>query len=285
MSVHEPANKDKVGDDHWRSFLRSIGGYQFLLGVAEEASGVIMEIYQRSSIERRSKEDGSPVSEADMAAAAVIETALLKTGIPVVCEEGACPNLSGQKLFWLVDPLDGTKEFLARNGEFTVNIALVSDGYPVVGVIAIPAHGEVYVGVRGEGTIRLKDDSTTKIINSRTTQALIAAVSRSYGSSETDQWLERFGVTERMRCGSAIKFCRVAEGRADIYVRLGRTMEWDTGAGQVIVEEAGGKVLALPSQARLEYGKPGFANPDFIAVRGDIDLSGANLNKVGNLFS
>ena len=285
MSLRGPANRDEIADDKWRHFFRSVGGYQFLVEVAERASVVIMEIYKRTSIEQHRKDDGSPVSEADMASAAVIEKALLETGRPVICEEGVLPNLEGQELFWLVDPLDGTKEFLARNGEFTVNIALISERAPVVGIVAIPAHGEMYVGVKGEGAIRIKDGSTTKISNSRTTKSLIAAVSRSYGSTETDRWLEIFGVSEWIRCGSAIKFCRVAEGKADIYVRLGRTMEWDTGAGQVIVEEAGCKVVALPSQERLHYGKPGFANPDFVALRGDLILSPQAVSKVGNLPS
>jgi 3'(2'), 5'-bisphosphate nucleotidase len=236
-----------------------------------------MEIYARSSITHDQKDDGSPVSEADIAAAAIIEKMLRVSGAPVVCEEGVPPSIEGHSLYWLVDPLDGTKEFLARNGEFSVNIALVAGDEPVVGIIAIPVTGEVYVGVKGRGAERWINGERFPISNTRSSTSYIAASSRSYGSPEIDSWLERFGVGERLRCGSAIKFCRLAEGRADIYLRLGRTMEWDTAAGQVIIEESGCRLLTLPDQKRLLYGKPTFANSDFIALRSDIQLSPAVL--------
>jgi 3'(2'), 5'-bisphosphate nucleotidase len=272
MSFEVAANHDSPSGPFWEAFLASIGGTQYIVEVALHASSAIMEIYGRSSITHDRKDDGSPVSEADVAAAVVIERMLTKTGKPVVCEEGALPSIEGHPLYWLVDPLDGTKEFLARNGEFSVNIALVAGSEPVVGVIAIPVTGEVYVGVKGKGAERWFNGERTSISNTRRTSSYISASSRSYGSREIDAWLERFGVGERLRCGSAIKFCRLAEGKADIYLRLGRTMEWDTAAGQVIIEESGCRLVTLPDHARLQYGKSAFANSDFVALRADIEL-------------
>jgi 3'(2'), 5'-bisphosphate nucleotidase len=272
MTFNVPANRDSSVDPLWRAFLSSIGGTAYIVGVAREASAAILEIYARTSISHNRKDDGSPVSEADVAAAEVIERLLAQTGRPVVCEEGKLPSIEGHPLYWLVDPLDGTREFLARNGEFSVNIALVAGNEPVVGVIAIPVTGEVYVGVKGGGAERWYDGERTPISNRRTSSSYIAASSRSFCSPEIDAWLETFGVGERLRCGSAIKFCRLAEGKADIYLRLGRTMEWDTAAGQVIIEESGCQLVTLPDHARLRYGKPSFANSDFVALRSDIEL-------------
>lgn len=284
MTFETPSNNDSLVDPVWRSFLDSIGGADFVVRVAREASSVILDIYQRPAIDHDHKDDGSPVSEADLAAAVAIERGLAKTGIPVVCEEGALPSIEGSPLYWLVDPLDGTREFLARNGEFSVNIALVAGREPVLGVIAIPVTGEVYVGIKGRGTRRMFDGSETIVTNTRTASSYIAASSRSFGSPEIDAWLEKFGVGEKLRCGSAIKFCRLAEGKADIYLRLGRTMEWDTAAGQVIIEEAGCRLVTLPLQQQLRYGKPTFANSDFIALRADIQLpSDSGYKKAGNL--
>lgn len=272
MTFNVPANRDSSLDPLWRAFVTSIGGPAFIVEVARQASAAILEIYSRTSITHDHKDDGSPVSEADVAAAEVIERLLAQTGKPVVCEEGKLPSIEGHPLYWLVDPLDGTREFLARNGEFSVNIALVAGNEPVVGVIAIPVTGEVYVGVKGGGAERWHDGERTSITNGRTSSSYIAASSRSFGSPEIDAWLESFGVGERLRCGSAIKFCRLAEGKADIYLRLGRTMEWDTAAGQVILEESGCRLVTLPDHTRLRYGKPTFANSDFVALRSDIQL-------------
>ena len=284
MTFETPSNNDSLVEPVWRSFIDSIGGADFVVQVAREASRVILDIYRRPAIDHDHKDDGSPVSEADLASAEVIERRLAKAGIPVVCEEGALPSIEGEPLYWLVDPLDGTREFLSRNGEFSVNIALVAGREPVLGVIAIPVTGEVYVGIKGRGTRRLLDGSETTVTNTRTSSSYIAASSRSFGSPEIDAWLEKFGVGEKLRCGSAIKFCRLAEGKADIYLRLGRTMEWDTAAGQVIIEEAGCRLVTLPLQERLRYGKPTFENSDFIALRADIQLpQDAGYKKAGNL--
>ena len=284
MTFKTPCNNDSLLDPVWAAFLDSLGGSDFVVSVAREASSAILAIYSRPTIGHEHKDDGSPVSEADLASADVIERGLAKAGIPVVCEEGALPSIEGEPLYWLVDPLDGTREFLARNGEFSVNIALVAGREPVLGVIAIPVTGEVYVGIKGRGTRRIFEETDTLVTNTRTSPSYIAASSRSFGSPEIDAWLEKFGVGEKLRCGSAIKFCRLAEGKADIYLRLGRTMEWDTAAGQVIIEEAGCRLVTLPQQERLRYGKATFANSDFIALRADIQVPrDPGYKKAGNL--
>ena len=272
MMFEKPMNNDLPRSQDWRRFLESIGGSEFVVGVASRASQAILDIYQRPVIEHGVKADGSPVSEADLASASLIEEALGETKIPVVCEEGMLPDITGCSLFWLVDPLDGTKEFLNRNGEFCVNIALMAGNEPVAGVIAVPVTGEVFVGVRGKGSKRVLNGVETSITNERTTSEYIGVASRSFVSSEADAWLEQFGVAKILRCGSAIKFCRLAEGTADIFLRLGRTMEWDTAAGQIIIEEAGCRLTTLPSRERMLYGKPTFANGDFIAARNDIQV-------------
>lgn len=272
MPFNNPANNDLAPQTDWRAFLHRIGGEAFVVEVARQASEAILELYGCAAVGQWEKEDGSPVSEADHASAAVIEKALRATGIPVVCEEGELVDVSDAAMYWLVDPLDGTKEFLARNGEFSVNIALLCDGQPVVGVVAIPVNHEVYLAVKGEGARKLHNGTTTPVFNSRRTTTLIAAMSRSLCSLEANEILHRLGVAGRVHCGSAIKFCRVAEGAADLYLRLGRTMEWDTAAGQVILEESGCRMFVLNSLGEFEYGKKGFENPDFIAMRADIEF-------------
>jgi len=272
MLFNNPANADTPRPADWRAFFNGIGREQFIVEVARKAGQAILELYNRPSIGHWEKDDGSPVSEADHASAAIIHRALSSTGIPVICEEGDMFDVNGARMYWLVDPLDGTKEFLARNGEFTVNIALVCNGEPVVGVIAIPVTDEVYLAVKGEGARKIAHDASTTIYNSRRSSTLIAAMSRSVCSPEASANLSTMGVAGRVHCGSAIKFCRVAEGTADLYLRIGRTMEWDTAAGQILLEEAGCRVLVLSSHERLEYGKNGFENPDFIALRADVAL-------------
>lgn len=272
MTFDKPKRGKSASDGSWKPFLESIGGSSFVVEVARQASRAILDMYQSNGVEHSNKDDGSPVSEADLRSAAVIVAALGATKIPVVCEEGALPSVKGAQLFWLVDPLDGTREFLARNGEFSVNISLISGNEPVVGVIAIPVTGEVFLGVKGQGARRIVDGSESVVRNARTSTEYIAAVSRSFGSADIDHCLKRFGDVKTLRCGSAIKFCRLAEGHADLYLRLGRTMEWDTAAGQVLVEEAGCRLVTLPQQVRLAYRKSDFANSDFIALRADIPI-------------
>lgn|GEM_PF-429716 len=259
-----------VGQE-WRQRVKEFGGPQFVVDLVRRSFDVILSIYGRTEVSATKKADGSPVSEADLASAALLERGLATTGIPVVCEEGESAAQIAPDLFWLVDPLDGTKEFIARNGEFTVNVALIADGVPVLGVVGIPVSGELYMAVQGQGAYRIARGITSRINNERATRDLIAAVSRSHRSSDDSAWLEVFGVRETVCSGSSIKFCRVAEGRADIYTRLGRTMEWDTAAGHCLLNEAGCKLLVAETGEELRYGKPHYANPSFLACRNDVD--------------
>lgn len=260
-------------DSEWRRHMKELGGTSFLLEVCRNASVAIMDIYNRGSFAEVEKENGSPLTEADLASAAIIERALTSvSGLPVVCEESTTGALPDGDMFWLVDPLDGTKEFINRNGEFTINIALIHKGEPVVGVIAAPALGESVFGVMGEGAFKNVGHRQTQIKNLREGEELVAAISRSHAAPELLGYLDACGIQDTIERGSALKFCELAEGSCDLYVRIGRTMEWDTAAGQCILEEAGCKLLVASDGTRLAYGKKGFANPSFIASRRSINL-------------
>lgn len=242
-----------------------------IVQLAERAGEVVLEHYEHGT-EVRDKADASPVTAADEAAEATILAGLaeLTPEIPVVAEErvasGAVTEL-GDGPFWLVDPLDGTKEFLSRNGEFTVNIALVEDRRPVLGVVLAPARDLVWWGRVGNGAFTRQDGEARRIAaRPRLETGLVAVASRSHRDPETDAFLEREGVSTTISAGSSLKFCLVAEGEADLYPRFGPTMEWDTAAGHAIVLAAGGRMTTADGEPFL-YRKPGFKNPGFI-VRG-----------------
>ncbi|HYG85684.1 MAG TPA: 3'(2'),5'-bisphosphate nucleotidase CysQ [Azospirillum sp.] len=243
--------------------------------IAHEAGQVILRFYN-TRFDVTTKADGSPVTQADHAAEAVILPALhhLTPGIPVVAEEevaaGRVPDVSGGR-FWLVDPLDGTKEFLNRNGEFTVNIALIDNGKPILGVVCAPATGDLYAGAGAGTAVHWIEGRHDYAITVRKAPAdgLTVVASRSHGDpGETDKFLSAFTVKERISCGSSLKFCALACGKADLYPRFGRTMEWDTAAGHAVLLAAGGRVCVAGSQDPLTYGKPGFENPHFVAYGG-----------------
>jgi len=240
-----------------------------LLRLAGRAGGVVLEHYEGHS-EVRAKADDSPVTAADEAAEAVILDGLaaLTPDIPVVAEErvaaGKVPELAGGR-FWLVDPLDGTKEFLGKNGEFTVNIALIEDRRPVLGVVLAPARGLMWWGVVGEGAwVRANGDEHPVAARPRPKSGLVAVASRSHRDAETDAFLAKEGAVELISAGSSLKFCLVAEGKADVYPRFGPTMEWDTAAGHAVLLAAGGRMITADGEPFL-YRKPGFRNPGFIA--------------------
>lgn len=254
--------------------------------IALEAGAEIMRLYDQGfAVETKS--DASPVTEADRAAEAIILKGLvaLTPDIPVVAEEeaaaGRLPDI-GQR-FFLVDPLDGTKEFISRNGEFTVNIALIENGIPVAGVVYAPALGRIFWGAQDTGAftgeiVNGHIDNTRPIhVRPAPPEGLLAIGSRSHGAQETQAWLKAYKVSDFVSAGSSLKFCLLATGEADIYPRLGRTMEWDTAAGHAILNAAGGKVTRLDGSPFL-YGKRNqpqdtdFANPNFVAF-GDPDLA------------
>ncbi len=237
--------------------------------LADEAGRVIMRHYGTATA--RLKDDRSPVTAADEAAEEIIVAGLarLDRTIPVVAEETVAregiPAHPGPR-FWLVDPLDGTKEFLNQNGEFTVNIALIEDGVPTLGVVLAPALGTSYFADDSGAAFTANDGGDARPIRARVVPAVgaIAAVSRSHLDKDSEAYLARHGITNVRGAGSSLKFGLVACGEADVYPRFGRTMEWDTAAGHAVVRAAGGTVRDLAG-AEITYGKPGFANPSFIA--------------------
>ncbi len=246
--------------------------------IAHAAGRVIMDVY-RSDFESRVKDDRSPVTEADEAAEQLILAQLSKLfpHTAVIAEEtaarGFIPQVGAE--FFLVDPLDGTKEFIKRNGEFTVNIALIRAGEPVAGVISAPVIDEFYAGQKGIGafsaSIRETEDPAKAqwtCINVVANRAggPIAIASRSHRDADTEAFIAKANPSDIVSRGSSLKFCAVACGKADLYPRFGRTMEWDTAAGQAILEAAGGSVTDVEGK-RLLYGKAanGYANPSYIA--------------------
>lgn len=237
--------------------------------IAREAGELIMEIY-RSDFEIRGKADASPVTEADEKAERLILSRLhaLQPHTPIVSEEaaaaGQCPQ-TGQR-FWLVDPLDGTKEFIHRNGEFTVNIALIEQGRPVLGVVFAPALDKMYAGADGLGAWMENAGQRQSIIcRPIPADGLDVVASRSHGDAQAlDQFLNGRLVRSLQNAGSSLKICLVAAGQADLYPRLGRTMEWDIAAGHAVLAAAGGQIRALDG-AVLQYGKPDLSNPHFYA--------------------
>jgi 3'(2'), 5'-bisphosphate nucleotidase len=238
--------------------------------VAREAGDAIMKIYD-AGFTVDIKSDNSPVTEADTAAEAIILRALsrLTPDIPVVAEEQVAahgaPTDVGDR-FWLVDPLDGTREFLTHNDEFTVNIALIEAQQPVLGVVHTPAKQLTFTGGVGLGATRSEDGAPAPItIRRPPAKGLTVVASRRHGSAaELDHFLDGRTIAERVNCGSSLKFCLVACGEADLYPRFGPTMEWDTAAGHAVLAAAGGRVTT-PDGADLLYHKPDFRNPNFIA--------------------
>ncbi len=241
--------------------------------IAEDAGSRIMAFYGAASVQ--AKGDGSPLTQADLAAHDAILAGLAAAcpDLPVVSEEDAArAEAAPEGPFILVDPLDGTREFISGNGEFTVNIALIDGGVPVAGVVHAPALGRTWVGALGVGaTASGPDGAPMRPITARQSDAagLVAVASRSHRDAETEAFLATLTVAGLRSVGSSLKFCLVAEGEADVYPRFGPTMEWDTAAGQAVLEAAGGRVVC-PDGTPFRYGKAGAAwrNGGFIAWGG-----------------
>jgi 3'(2'), 5'-bisphosphate nucleotidase len=239
--------------------------------IAESAGKVILRHY-RAGTGARLKSDSTPVTEADEDAEAVILPALaeLLPGVVCVAEEacaqGGPPSIERSGRFILIDPLDGTREFLAGNGEFTVNIALIEAGRPTHGVVHLPALGTTYVGGPSGATLAVAGEPSQPIVaRAKPADGVIVLASRSHNKGDAlERYLADHHVAERVAAGSSLKFCRIAEGLADLYPRFGRTMEWDTAAGHAVLAAAGGRVTTIDGEPLL-YGKPGFENPDFVA--------------------
>lgn len=239
--------------------------------LARRAGAAILEVRARG-FETLTKADRSPVTEADHAAEAIITAGLRAATpeIPVVAEEemagGRVPDRADA--YWVVDPLDGTREFTNGRDEFAVCIGLVRAGRPVLGVIGAPTQGVLWGGIVGVGAWR-HDADGERPISARPPppEGVVVVASRSHGNSASlDAFLAGRNVTSVINAGSALKFCRVAEGEADLYPRFGPTMEWDTAAAQAVLEAAGGRVLVLETMQPLTYGKPDWRNPHFLAT-------------------
>jgi 3'(2'), 5'-bisphosphate nucleotidase len=248
-----------------------------VIAIAREAGEAIMDVY-REGFEVAHKADASPLTAADLAANRVIVEGLqrLTPDLPVLSEESASVPWDVRRhwtSYWLVDPLDGTREFIKRNGEFTVNIALVSGGAPVMGVVQSPVGGQVWHAVRGEHAYR-RDGLRDQPLHVRqpATAPLRVAASRSHRDERTQKVLDRMGETEIIGLGSSWKFCRIAEGELDVYPRFGPTSEWDTAAAQCVLHAAGGVLLATDTGKPFRYNRrESLLNGDFIAL-GDSEL-------------
>jgi 3'(2'), 5'-bisphosphate nucleotidase len=250
--------------------------------LAIEAGALILEVYARAEVEAREKADQSPVTEADEAADTHIANGLRAAfpELPLVTEEQTASHVHAGDTFLIVDPLDGTKEFVQRRGDFTVNIALVEDGVPTRGVVYAPAQGRLF-GTDAEG--RAFEETGDFSVDRRGTvrpvgvatpdnRALRVVASKSHRDAATDAYIAQYAVSDLRSAGSSLKFCLVATGEADLYPRVGRTMEWDTAAGQAVLAGAGGEVVRFDDHTPLRYGKPGFGNPFFIAYAPGVRL-------------
>jgi 3'(2'), 5'-bisphosphate nucleotidase len=243
--------------------------------LALEAGDRIMEIYAAPDFEVRAKSDASPVTEADEAADALISTGLRAAfpDLALITEEQADSHGQIASTFLIVDPLDGTKEFVQRRGEFTVNIAYVEAGEPLRGVVYAPAKGRLFYtladgrSVEELGTFDKDHPGEQKPISVSMpdNRALMVVASKSHRDAATDDYIARYAARDMTSAGSSLKFCLVATGEADLYPRLGRTMEWDTAAGDAVLRGAGGEMVRYDNHGPFTYGKPGFENPFFIA--------------------
>lgn len=239
--------------------------------VVRKAGRETVRIYQKKDYTVRKKEDQSPVTEADEISERIILDALreITPEIPVISEEraevGDIPSIAGGK-FWLVDPLDGTKEFIGETGEFTINVALVMGDRPVLGLIGVPLKETIYAAAGpGTATLAVGEEEPRPITAVEASpEGFVVVSSRSHAGPKTEEYLTTLKVRERRNFGSALKFCVIAAGEADLYPRFGRTMEWDTAAGHAILLAAGGNITTLNGE-QLRYGKPNFENPAFVA--------------------
>ena len=239
-----------------------------LVRIARAAEIVVMRHYE-AGCDARIKSDRSPVTDADEEAEKLIlaELSAAYPGVPVVAEEQAAAGRTVQagSHFFLVDPVDGTKEFVKRGGEFTINIGEIKDGQPVSGVVLAPAIGRLFVGAVGEGAFEISQEKLRSIAaRAPAADGLVAVSSRSHPDAKTDALLKTLPIKGSTNAGSSLKFCLVAAGEADIYPRAGQTMEWDTAAGHAVLAAAGGRMTTWEGEAFV-YGKPGFYNGPFIA--------------------
>ena len=243
-----------------------------VVALAEHAGRAILEVYS-TDFEVQSKDDESPLTQADLASHRWIDAGLksLTPDIPVISEESGLPEFDERRQwerYWLIDPLDGTREFVNRNDEFTVNIALIENNRPVLGVVHVPVLNKTYIGCEGLGAQRRDAESGPVRIEVSTTTANPPRIvgSRSHRGVSLDAYLENLGDYDLVPMGSSLKFCVIAEGGADLYPRLGLTSEWDTAAAQAVVEQAGGSVVTLDGKPMKYNEKEDILNPFFFVI-------------------
>ena len=243
-----------------------------IVALAEDAGRAILEVYS-TDFDVQAKDDASPLTQADLASHRWIDAGLraLTPDIPIISEESGLADFEERRTwrrYWIVDPLDGTKEFVNRNDEFTVNIALIEDGKPVLGVVHVPVLDKTYVGCNGVGAQRREGDADPVPIEIAATSASPVRIvgSRSHRGKSLDAFLERVGDYDMIPMGSSLKFCVIAEGGADLYPRLGPTSEWDTAAAQAVVEQAGGAVVTLDGKPMKYNQKEDILNPYFCVI-------------------
>lgn len=245
-----------------------------VIAIAKQAGEAILEIYHADDFVVQYKSDDSPVTKADLAANRIIIAGLnAMSDFPVLTEESPVDYERRKywQKYWLVDPLDGTKNFIAKQGEFTVNIALIEEFQPILGVVYVPVTGDVYFAQKGTGAFK----NNQPIFNHSTRSNLIAASSVFHSSEETTQFFKLHGITRITEFGSSLKVCKLAEGAIDVYPRLNGTKEWDTAASHVIANEAGCKLIDVQTREPLMYNKPAIKNNHFIASRNDLQFLSA----------
>lgn len=281
-------------DNHLYKFL--VSNIHPLLALVQEAGVEVISIYNSVKLNVEDKQcytvtyksDASPLTQADLVSHRLLTNGLnfLVPDIPVVSEEdvNSLVYRTSQSVFWLIDPLDGTKEFIAQNGEFTINLALIHNGEPIFGIVSAPALQEIFWGGREFGAY-MRDGHNERFLyldgNSSLSQPYRIIASKSHLTKETSDFIESFCDAELLQVGSSLKFCRIAQGHADLYPRLGPTCEWDTAAAQAVLEGAGGYVNDL-NGFRLYYGKSEIINPSFIASSrpfGEFVRKGSTSNK------
>ena len=250
-----------------------------LVDIVKRAGDDILRVYE-TDFDVQQKDDRSPLTQADLAAHRTIVAGLeaLDPRLPIISEESALPPFAERRRwrrFWLVDPLDGTKEFIGRNGDFTVNIALIEDHRPTLGVVGVPVRQRIYVG-GPDGALRLDNDGQSALRTRRMREdEVVIVASRSHRDARLEAYLRTvqadFARTESVAVGSSLKFCLLAEGGADFYPRLGPTSEWDTAAAHAVLAAAGGAVLELGGKPLAYNTKESFLNPFFLAI-GDVEF-------------
>lgn len=242
-----------------------------VIDIAKEAAKEIMKIYDSDDFSIKFKDDDSPVTAADLISHSIILEGLkLINNYPIVSEEKTVPYKIRKKweTFWLIDPLDGTKDFISKNGEFTINIALIKANKPVLGVVCLPFSNDVYHAQINSGAYK----NGKKIFNNSKRKELVAADSNFHSTKEVQIFFKKYGIKNIKRYGSSIKICKLAEGEIDLYPRLNGTKEWDTAAAHIIANEAGCKLIDTTTKVELIYNKPDIKNNFFISSRNDLEF-------------